>query len=83
MDPLLDDSIQFAKVLAQNNIDFTIEVWPTQSHGFLAFIQQSKWAAKCHETILRWLEEALNDDYDSNNNNNNNNTDTNINENDH
>jgi hypothetical protein len=59
LDPLLDDSVQFARRLKQLGCSFKLHIFPGIPHGFLNFKDVSDDTARAHALCLLWLAEAL------------------------
>jgi acetyl esterase/lipase len=59
MDPLLDDSVEFARRLKQLGCSFKLHIVPGIPHGFLNFKDISDDTARAHALCLFWLAEAL------------------------
>ncbi|XP_002733228.1 hormone-sensitive lipase-like [Saccoglossus kowalevskii] len=59
LDPILDDSITFAKMLKRIGVPVKVKVVENLSHGFLNFSIVSKEAKRMSEECLKFIQEGL------------------------
>lgn len=60
LDPLLDDSIMFAKKLKRNNVDVSLDLVDSVPHAFLHFTLYSAECRAAAELCLQRVREKLN-----------------------